>query len=255
MKRTSLLAVLLLLLVLVAGCGGSDSSGSADAGDDADSSAGGPPTDASVEDFCGTFLDLIEQASQQGSDVSDADAVELAKEAADKLSEVGTPEDMPADARRAFEKAIELIRSIPEGATQKEMDDIAADLTAEQQQDLQALTAYVTEKCMGQLAPSDVPEQWGPRVGQWVEQRVGQRFVGQLTGNRLATDWQPTGRRAATSAAATAAGRPAACRRSGRWGSTAARSRRTTPRARCRRRRGTSRRCGRGRRGWTSSRP
>ena len=155
MKRTSLpslLAVLLLVLGLVAGCGGSDSSGSGDAADDAGGSAGGPPTDASVEDFCGTFLDLIEQASQQGSDVSDADAVELAKEAADKLSEVGTPEDMPAEARRAFEKAIELIRSIPDGATQKEMDDIAADLTAEQQQDLQALTAYVTEKCMGQLA-------------------------------------------------------------------------------------------------------
>ena len=58
------------------------------------------------------------------------------------------------------------------------MDDIAADLTAEQQQDLQALTAYVTEKCMGQLAPSDVPSDAprnGARVGQWVEQRVGQR--------------------------------------------------------------------------------
>ena len=159
MKRTSLpvtvLAVLLLVLGLVAGCGGSDSSGGGDAGDDTSSSADGPPTDASVEDFCGTFLDLIQKASQQGSDVSDADAVELAKEAADKLSEVGTPEDMPAEARRAFEKAIELIRSIPDGATQKEMDDIAADLTAEQQKDLQALTAYVTEKCMGQLAPSD----------------------------------------------------------------------------------------------------
>jgi hypothetical protein len=166
MKRTSLpvtlVAALLLVLGLVAGCGGSDSSGSGEAADDAGDSAGGPPTDASVEDFCGTFLDLIQQASQQGSDASDADAVKLAKEAADSLSEVGTPEDMPAEARRAFETAIEKIRSIPDGATQKEMDAIAADLTDEQQADLQALTAYVQEKCMGQLGPSDLPSDGAP---------------------------------------------------------------------------------------------
>ena len=69
---------------------------------------------------------------------------------------------MPAEARRAFETAIEKIRSIPDGATQKEMDAIADDLTEEQQPDLQALTAYVTEKCMGQLAPSDVPSDGAP---------------------------------------------------------------------------------------------
>jgi hypothetical protein len=159
MKRTSLpvtiVAVLLLVLGLVAGCGSDDSSTAAP--DDDGGSAAGPPTDASTEDFCGTFLDLIEKASQQGSDVSDEDAVALAKEAADKLSEVGTPEDMPEDARRAFEKAIELIRSIPDGATRKEMDEIADDLTADQQQDLQALTAYVTQKCMGQVSPSASP--------------------------------------------------------------------------------------------------
>src|SRR5215210_6360720 len=142
MKRTSrraglpfsVLASLLLVLGLVAGCGGSDSSGAADDGGGA---AAGPPTDASTEEFCGTFLELIEQASQSGSDISDADAVKLAKDAADRLQEVGTPEDMPAEARRAFEKAIELIGSIPDDASRKEMDAIADDLTEEQQQDLQ----------------------------------------------------------------------------------------------------------------------
>ena len=153
MKRTSLVVVLLLALGLVAGCGGDDSSTAG--ADDGGGSAGGPPTNASTEEFCGTFLDLIEKASQQGSDVSDADAVKLAKEAADRLEEVGTPEDIPADARRAFEKAIELIHSIPDDATVKEMDEIAADLTEEQQADLQALTAYVTKTCMGQAGSGE----------------------------------------------------------------------------------------------------
>jgi len=159
MKRVSMpfaLAALLLVLGLVAGCGGGDDSSNAGAGEDGGSAAG-PPTDASVEDFCGTFLDLIEQASQAGSDISDADAVKLAKDAADRLEEVGTPEDMPEDARRAFETAIEKIRSIPDDATQKEMDEIAADLTDEQQTDLQALSAYVSKTCMGQLDPSASP--------------------------------------------------------------------------------------------------
>lgn len=175
MKRTSLpvtvVAVLLLVLGLVAGCGDSDSSAAGGASDDTgtsasssdgsdspdssegseEGSADGPPTDATVEEFCGTFLELIEKASQQGSDVSDADAIKLVKEAADSLSAVGTPADIPEDARRAFEKAIELINSVPDDATQAEMESIADDLTAEQQQDLQALTAYVTQTCM---APS-----------------------------------------------------------------------------------------------------
>ena len=66
---------------------------------------------------------------------------------------------MPADARRAFEKAIELIGSIPDDASRQEMDAIADDLTEEQQKDLQALTAYVTKTCMGQVAPTEVPSE------------------------------------------------------------------------------------------------
>jgi hypothetical protein len=152
--RSALVTVLLLLVGLVAGCGGSDSSAAAPAVEDTSPAASGPPTDAQVQDFCGTFLDLIHQASEAGSDATDAESVKLAKDAADQLEKVGTPEDMPADARRAFEKAIELIRSIPDDATRKEMDDIAADLTKSEQSDLQALTAYVTQKCMGAGAPS-----------------------------------------------------------------------------------------------------
>ena len=59
----------------------------------------------------------------------------------------------------------------------------------------------------------------------------------------------------ATSAAARAPGRPAACRRSGRSGSTGTSSRCRSPGARCRRRPGRAARCGRAPAGWTSSPP
>jgi hypothetical protein len=157
MKRLSLVAAVLLLVGLLAGCGSSDSSASAGSDSAGGDVASGPPTDASVEDFCTTFLDLIQKASQQGDDVSDAAAVKLAKDAAADLAEVGTPADIPADARRAFEKAIELINSIPDDATRKEMDDIAGELDEGQQKDLQALTTYVTATCMPSMGGSDSP--------------------------------------------------------------------------------------------------
>jgi hypothetical protein len=150
MKRTSVLAVLLLVLGLVAGCGGSNSSATGDGGD----AASGPPQNASVEDFCGAFLDLIQQVSQAGDDITDEQAVKLAKDLADKLSEVGTPADMPEGARRAFETAIAKIRATQDDATREEMTKAAQDLTDEQKQDQQALSDYITEKCMDQLLPS-----------------------------------------------------------------------------------------------------
>ena len=153
MKRTPLVAALVLVLGLLVGCGSSDSSTATDDG----GSAGGPPTNASVEEFCGTFLDLIQQASAAGEKISDKDAIALAKDLADKLSEVGTPEDMPEDARRAFETAIEKIQAIPDDATQDEMQAAAADLTEAEKKDQEALSTYITSTCMGQLSPSESP--------------------------------------------------------------------------------------------------
>ena len=152
MKRLSLLAALLLVVGLLAGCGGDDSS-AADGG--SGDSAGAPPTDASVEEFCGAFLDLIQQAQAAGQDISDADAIKLAKDLAAKLAEIGTPADMPAEARRAFEKAIERINDLPDDATREEMDKAAGELTEEEQKDQEALSTYITQKCMGQALPSE----------------------------------------------------------------------------------------------------
>jgi hypothetical protein len=149
MKRTSLLAALLLVLGLLAGCGGDDSSSTA-----ADSSGGGIPANASVEEFCGAFLDLIQQANAAGSDMSDAEAVKLAKDLAAKLEQIGTPEDMPDDARRAFETAIDKINALPDDANKDEMDEAAGDLTEEEKADQQALSTYLGTTCMGQAEPS-----------------------------------------------------------------------------------------------------
>src|SRR4051794_40556943 len=152
MKRISLLAALLLVVGLLAGCGSSDSS---DASGSAD--AGGPPTNASVEDFCGAFLDLIQQVQQAGTDISDEQAVKLAKGLATKLGDVGTPADMPADARRAVETAIDKINALPDDATQKEGGGPAGALTGGRKAARPSLSDSITQQCASQLAPSASP--------------------------------------------------------------------------------------------------
>jgi hypothetical protein len=108
-----------------------------------------------VEDFCGAFMDLIQQVSQAGDDITDAQAVKLAKELAGNLAEVGTPADMPAAARRAFETAVSTILSFPDDATRAEMTHAAQDLTDDQKKDQSALNHYITGTCMGHLMPTD----------------------------------------------------------------------------------------------------
>jgi hypothetical protein len=148
MMRMSLLAAPLLVVGLLAGCGdgGADSSGGADAGD--------APGTASVAEFCQPFVDMLEEVSAQGDELSDADAVRLAKETADKLRETGTPDDMPEDARKGFELVIAKLADLPDDATKDEVEK-AQQLTEEEQAYSTALSQYIASKCADQLVPTD----------------------------------------------------------------------------------------------------
>ncbi len=142
MKRMSLLATPLLVVGLLAGCGD-------DAADAADA-----PTNASVEEFCQPFVDMLTEVTATGEDISDEDAVKLAKDTADKLSEAGTPEDMPEDARKGFELVVKKLAELPDDATKDEVEK-AQELTEEEQKYSDALGKYIAEKCADQMFPTD----------------------------------------------------------------------------------------------------
>jgi hypothetical protein len=139
MKRLSLLAVPLLVVGLLAGCGD-------DAADAAEA-----PKDATVEEFCQPWIDLIKDVTAKGDDISDEDAVKIAKETADKLAEVGTPKDMPADARKGFELILKKLDELPDDATKEQVDEFTK-LSDEEQKYSDALSQYIAEKCASQLA-------------------------------------------------------------------------------------------------------
>jgi hypothetical protein len=150
MKRTSLLAALMLLVGLLAGCGNSDSSTAADTG----SSATDAPADPTVEEFCAVFADMAKQAASQGADTSDTAAIKLLKDLAQKLSDVGTPSDMPEDAAKGVTTLVDKINSVPDDATADDLSAIEDDFTAEEKKNQNAFGDYVTANCVGQLAPS-----------------------------------------------------------------------------------------------------
>ena len=84
MLRISLLAAPLLVVGLVAGCG--DDGGG---GDDAAEA----PKNATAEEFCAPFVDMYNDVVAKGEDISNTDAVKIAKDTAEKLEAAGTPEE------------------------------------------------------------------------------------------------------------------------------------------------------------------
>src|SRR5262245_53156129 len=103
MKRMSLLAAQVLAIGLLTACG--DESGVAAA-----------PKDASVDDYCQPYRHQAVLLSKK-KHLSDAKVVEIARHTAAKLQDVGTPSDMPDDARKGFEIVVEQLNALPKDAT------------------------------------------------------------------------------------------------------------------------------------------
>ena len=103
---------------------------------------GGAPTDASEEDFCEAVLE------QPGND---ADSIH---DWADELEEVGTPEDIPDDAREGFELLVDTAKDVDDD----DLDDenFADEFSDDDQEKFTAYSAYLAETCIGDL-PTEIP--------------------------------------------------------------------------------------------------
>lgn len=101
------------------------------------------PEDASQEDFCQVYADIESGSASGGGD--DLDSV---KEAVDRLVEVGTPDDIPDEARAGFETLGELVR---EADDETDLETLGEDLGPEVQGSFVAFLGYVTETCADEL--------------------------------------------------------------------------------------------------------
>lgn len=142
MRTKTSAAGLLLLAGLLTGCGnGGDSSGSDDAAADA-----AAPGDAAEGEFCDAYAGLFKQMGQMDP-TDNPGIIRGMKEWAADMKEVGTPEDIPDEAREGFEVMVDSIEEIDEDATQQELDALGADLSEEEQKAGDAFVTYANETC------------------------------------------------------------------------------------------------------------
>ena len=127
MKRLSLLAALALTGALTAGCGG----------------GGSAPTDASTDDFC-TAMGAITKIDSNASE--DAQAAK-AHDIADKLNSTGTPKDISDDARKGFEKYVDILDGISASDIKDQNFDPTKGMSSDENKQFEAFVSYTTKTC------------------------------------------------------------------------------------------------------------
>jgi hypothetical protein len=147
--KRALAATLILMAGITAGCGDSDQPAASD-----------PPEPATVEEFCGVFDDFFAEMSEltgTGDEPDQQAMIQAVKGVADRLEEVGSPEDIPDDAQAGLDVTTEALQGLPDDATQQDLAELETDFTEEEQTQTKAFDTYVTSTCegAGSEEPSD----------------------------------------------------------------------------------------------------
>ena len=93
-------------------CGGSDGDGPPEGKDD-----------VSVEDFC-VAAETFENTFTETDTTNLSEGVKALKDAAQELKDVGTPEDIPDDAREGLVLTLDKLIGLPDDATQADLMEV-----------------------------------------------------------------------------------------------------------------------------------
>lgn len=132
---------------------------------------GGAPTDASEEDFCEAVQGNAgdEEFGQAFQDEDWDKLADLIKEQTEQIEEVGTPENIPDDAREGFEIQLDQAGDLSADDVEKaftEGDDnpFMVEVSDDEKKKIEAFTAYQAETCTPEAPevpevpePTDVP--------------------------------------------------------------------------------------------------
>lgn len=109
--------------------------------------SGDAPTDASKDDFCQTFEDMQKEMSAVDEDAESSELVKTLKKLGSTMEDVGTPEDIPEDARKGFELFVGTIKDLPDDATEKELDEVDKDFSDAENKQFEEFQTYVGKTC------------------------------------------------------------------------------------------------------------
>jgi hypothetical protein len=113
-------------------------------GDDGDGSGGGND-EVSVEEFC-TAADRFENTFTEMDTTNLAEGLETLKDAAGTLKDVGTPEDIPDDAREGLALTLDKLIALPADADQTDLLGVL-DFSEDEKAKSMAFEAYLDDTC------------------------------------------------------------------------------------------------------------
>ena len=127
---------------------------------------GGAPTDASEKDFCETqsslLGDLMPDDMTNPELPSDEAMAKAVKDWGAELEQVGTPEDIPDDARKGFDAVVAQARDIDASDFSieklEELESGGKDASEEVQKQAKAFSDYLTETCGNPIDNLEMPE-------------------------------------------------------------------------------------------------
>ncbi len=134
MKLGLALGGVLLAVPGLMSCGGDDGDG-----------AGDGREEVSVEEFCAA-AEKFENTFTETDTTDLGEGIEALKEAARELKDVGTPEDIPDDAREGLALTLDKLIALPDDATQTDLMDVL-DLTADERATSMAFEDYLNATC------------------------------------------------------------------------------------------------------------
>jgi len=115
-------------------CGGDDADGSGDGKDE-----------VTVEEFCAA-AEKFENTFTETDTTNLIEGVEALKDAARELKDVGTPEDIPDDAREGLELTLDKLIALPDDADETDLLDVL-DFDEDERAKSMAFEDYLNATC------------------------------------------------------------------------------------------------------------
>jgi hypothetical protein len=125
-------------LILVAG-------GAVGCGDDGGGDGASSDKTASKDDFCAAFQSFYDDLTSVAPDAENLGKV--IKDAADKIEEVGTPEDIPDDAKAGLGITLDAINDLPDDASQEDVIQIESSFSDDEKKKTDAFNDYLAKTC------------------------------------------------------------------------------------------------------------
>ena len=98
---------------------------------------------ASKDEFCNGYEDFIKALFKAEGD----NYGEQLKDAASEFEDVGTPDDIPDDAKEGLEIVMEKIQEIDDDATAEDVQNLDEDLSEDDQKKADAFEEYLQKTC------------------------------------------------------------------------------------------------------------